>query len=137
MKWNFKTVTLICLVALFSTNAAADISPKTIDGATTIGTNKAKELFDDGVLFVDVRSDKDWAAGRVPDALHLELKKVYSKETLTEEVKPTEPLVVYCNGESCMRSSSAAAKAVSWGFSTVYYYRDGFPAWKKSGNPVE
>jgi rhodanese-related sulfurtransferase len=36
-----------------------------------------------------------------------------------------------------MRSSDATKLAVGWGFSKVYYYRDGFPAWKAAGNPVE
>lgn len=116
---------------------AADVSPETVAGATSVDTPKAKELFDSGVVFVDVRSDKDWAAGRIPDAVHIELKKVYNEAALGAEVKKTDPVVIYCNGESCMRSSKASAQAVSWGYQSVYYYRDGFPAWKAAGYPVE
>lgn len=116
---------------------AANVSPETVEGVTTVDTAKAKELFDSGVVFVDVRSDKDWAAGRIPDAVHIELKKVYNEETLGAEVKKTDPVVIYCNGHSCMRSSKASAQAASWGYQTVYYYRDGFPAWKAAGYPVE
>jgi len=115
----------------------ADVSPMTVEGATTIDTAKARELFDQEVAFVDVRKDSDWDAGRVPGAIHIELKKVYSADALGAEVAKAEPLVLYCNGESCMRSSEASAKAVEWGWNNVYYYRDGFPAWKAAGNPVE
>ena len=117
--------------------AGNEISPKNIEGATTVDTAQAKALFDDGVAFVDVRKDKDWDAGRVPDAIHIELKKMFSDSALSEEVKKDERVVLYCNGESCLRSSKATEKAVSWGFSKVYYYRDGFPAWKAASYPVE
>ena len=126
-------------VTVVSTYAMAEkkVSPMTVDGATTVDTAKAKSLFDSGTLFVDVRSDKDWAAGRIPDAVHIELKKVLSEATLSKELKKDEPAVIYCNGESCLRSSKASAKAVGWGFTKIYYYRDGFPAWKAAGYPTE
>ncbi len=117
--------------------AGDEKSPKSIEGATTVDTSQAKALFDEGVAFVDVRKDKDWEAGRVPDAIHIELKKIFSESSLSAEVKKDERFVLYCNGESCMRSSKATAQAVSWGFSKVYYYRDGFPAWKAASYPVE
>ena len=116
---------------------AGKASPETINGATTVDATKAKELFDKGVLFVDVRKDKDWAAGRIPDAVHIELKKVFSDATLGKEAKKDQPFVLYCNGAGCMRSSKATAKAVSWGYKKVYYFRLGIPAWKAAGYPTE
>jgi rhodanese-related sulfurtransferase len=118
-------------------NASDKISPQAVDGATTVSAAEAKDLFDNGTLFVDTRKDKDWNAGRIPDAVHLDVKKVLSEDTLSNEVKKDEAVVMYCNGESCMRSSKASAMAVEWGFSKVYYFRDGFPAWKSAGYPVE
>jgi len=116
---------------------ASEVSPLTVEGATTIDATKARALFDSGALFVDVRSDKDWAAGRIPDAVHIELKKVFNEATLSAEAAKTDVIVMYCNGESCLRSSQASAKAVGWGFTNIYYFRDGFPAWKAAGNPSE
>ncbi len=136
-----KTVSLLlsgCLALAFTSTAAmADVSPVTVSGATTVDTAKARELFDQEVAFLDVRKNSDWDAGRVPGAIHLELKKVYTADSLGAEVKKDEPVVIYCNGESCLRSSVASTKAVEWGWGKVYYYRDGFPAWKAAGNPVE
>lgn len=89
------------------------------------------------MLFVDTRKNSDWDAGRIPDALHLELKSNFTEDSLSAEVGKSEPLVCYCNGPECKRSSVCSAKAVSWGFKNVYYYRDGYPAWTSAGNPTE
>ena len=130
---------LLAVAMLFSLSSvqAGDVSPMTVEGATTVDAAKAKELFDSGVLFVDVRSNKDWEAGRIPDAVHLELKSNYSADSLGAEMTKDESVVIYCNGEKCLRSSKASKMAVEWGFSSVYYFRDGFPAWKAAGYPVE
>jgi len=109
----------------------------TVEGATTVDSAKAKALFDEEAIFLDVRKNSDWDAGRIPGALHIELKKKLTDASMSAEVKKDEAVVIYCNGESCMRSSKASAMAVGWGFSKVYYYRDGFPAWKSANYPVE
>lgn len=128
----------VWLCAVLSTVVfAEDVSPMKVPGATTIDVSKAKQLFDSEAAFIDVRKDSDWEAGRIPGAIHLELKSKFSKETLGEEVQPNEDVVFYCNGENCLRSSKASALAIEWGFQKVYYFRDGFPAWKAAGYPVE
>ncbi len=137
MKYLALSSFFLILAITGTANAGNKLSPTSVDGATTVDTAKAKALFDQGVIFIDVRKDKDWNAGRIPDAVHIELKKVLSEKTLSKEVKQNQEVVMYCNGEKCMRSSKASTKAVAWGFSKVYYYRDGFPAWKAAGNPVE
>ncbi|MCW8929787.1 MAG: rhodanese-like domain-containing protein [Gammaproteobacteria bacterium] len=140
MKKIFNYLTTVFVLSLISaplTFAGDEISPMTVDGAKTVTTEEAKKLFDEGVLFIDVRKDKDWNAGRISDAVQLNIKTKLSEETMSAEMKKDDPAVVYCNGERCMRSSNAAKKAVSWGFTNIYYYRDGFPAWKSAGYPVE
>ncbi len=112
-------------------------APESIEGAETISVEKAKELFDQQVLFLDVRKDKDWDAGRIPGASHLEVKKKMTQEALAKLVAKDEPVVMYCNGEKCHRSAKASKKAVGWGYTKVYYFRGGLPAWKAAGLPVE
>lgn len=137
MKTLIKTTTAL-LFALFASMAIAADAPMEVAGATTIDTAKAKELFDAGTVFVDPRRDSDWAAGRIPDAVHLELKGVFNEASLTEATGGKDKAVIfYCNGAKCARSATCAEKAAAWGFSNIYYYRDGFPAWKAAGYPVE
>ena len=116
---------------------AAKESPTAVAGATTIDAAKAKELFDKGVPFVDVRKNSDWDAGRIPGAKHIELKKVYNESELLKVAPKDKEVVLYCNGAGCMRSSHAAQKAVGWGFKKVYYFRLGFPSWQAAGYPTE
>lgn len=131
------SILFLTFVAAFGAQAGDKVSPTSVDGATTVDATKAKELFDQGVVFVDVRKDKDWEAGRIPDAVHIELKQVFSEGSLGGVVAKDQPVVLYCNGPSCMRSSKASEQAVGWGFAKVYYFRDGYPAWKGAGYPVE
>jgi len=138
MKSAVKIAVTALMFMVASTVGAADKqSPMTIKGAKTVSTAEAKALFDKGVAFVDVRNDKDWGAGRIPGAEHIELKKVFSEAALGKVVKKDEAVCIYCNGPDCPRSSVASAKAVGWGFTKVHYYRDGYPAWKAAGYPVE
>jgi len=132
-----KLLAVLVSFVIITSAQAGKISPKTVDGAKTVSAAEAKALFDKGTIFLDVRSDKDWGAGRIPDAIHIELKKKLNEASMGKEIKKSDPVVIYCNGESCLRSSKASVKAVGWGYSKVYYFRDGFPAWKKAGYPVE
>lgn len=134
-------ITFISLLLVFGlvsvTHAVGKVSPTSVSGATTVTAAEAKALFDKGAAFIDTRKDKDWNAGRIPDAIHLNVKKDLTEASLGKEVKKTEAVVMYCNGESCLRSAKGAEMAVGWGYSKVYYFRDGFPAWKAAGYPVE
>lgn len=132
-----KLYLLVATLLLNTAVWAADVSPMTVEGATTVSAAEAKALFDSEALFVDVRKDSDWDAGRIPGAVHLDIKGKFTDEALSGEIGKDEKVVIYCNGEKCMRSSKGSQEAVSWGFTNVYYFRDGFPAWKAAGYPVE
>lgn len=138
MKINYLLVfTVFLYIPSQGVLAAKKISPESVQGAVTIDTGKAKQLFDEGVNFLDVRSNRDWEAGRIPGSKHLELKKVYNQESLLEFSGPEEKIVIYCNSSGCMRSSKACKKAVGWGYQQVYYYRLGYPDWQSKGYAVE
>lgn len=73
MKHFFPIFITALLTYSNTTNAITASSPQNISGVKTVSTQEAKELYDDGVLFVDVRLDSDWEKGRVPEALHLNI----------------------------------------------------------------
>ncbi len=111
-------------------------SPISVDGATTVDAVAAKRLFDEGVVFVDVRSLEIWKLGHVPEAMLLDLKTDFTEDELVAVVAKDQSVVIYCEGPKCLRSSKACAKAVSWGFTRVHYLREGFPGWRAAGYPV-
>ena len=127
----------LAMAAFVSPAISADISPMEIPGVKTVNAAQAKELFDKGVMFLDVRKDSDWDAGRVPEAEHLDSKKKFTEASFSQIAKKDQEVVIYCNGEKCLRSSVASAKAVKWGYTKLSYFRDGFPAWKAAGYPTE
>ena len=110
--------------------------PDHVDGATTIDADEAKKLHDRGVTFVDVR-DEVWANRfRIPGAAHLEAFNVFSEANLLKLAGKNDEVVVYCSRD-CKRDAGAVAAAVSWGFTRVYYFRDGGAAWHEAGYAME
>lgn len=128
---------LLALVAMFNPALAAEEAPLSVDGATTISIDEGATLFDEGVLFVDVRKASDWDAGRVPGSVNLYANEALTEDALMAEAGKDEKVVFYCNGQKCGLSAKSCAKAVSWGYTQVYYLRDGFPGWEQAGLPVE
>lgn len=112
-------------------------SPESVDGATTTSVEQAKSLFDQGAKFIDVRSPRRYARKHIPGAHHLDFKDVFSEQALASMADRDEPLVIYCTGVKCSRSSRAAAMAASWGFNHVHYFRGGIAEWKNAGYPTE
>jgi len=125
------------LAGLSATGKDTEVSPSFIPGATSIDVIEARQLYDRGALFIDTRPHVDWNRGHVAGAVLLELEKMFTKKALSELVDRAEEVVIYCHGSRCLRSSKGTEKAVSWGFEKVYYFRDGFPAWKAAQHPIE
>jgi rhodanese-related sulfurtransferase len=107
-----------------------------VPGAITVDVELAKALFDRGVTFIDVLPDNSWRDGHIPGAIHLDFKDAFTEASLSAVVDRGQEVVIYCLGPRCLRSSEASARAVSWGFKKVYYFREGLPAWKAAGYPI-
>jgi rhodanese-related sulfurtransferase len=125
------------LAGLPETGEDTEVSPLFIPGATSIDVVEAKQLYDRGVMFVDTRPGVDWNTGHVAGAVLLELEEMFTEEALSELVDRDAEVVIYCQASWCLRASIGTARAVSWGFEKVYYFRDGFPAWRVAEYPIE
>jgi TolB-like protein/Flp pilus assembly protein TadD/rhodanese-related sulfurtransferase len=111
-------------------------SPVTVEGAITVDAFEAKALFDRQVPFVDVRTLARWNLGHIPNATLLDLETEFTLDNLLARAGREDEVVIYCEGSKCLRSSDASHRAVKWGFQRVYYFRDGFPAWRAAGQPI-
>ena len=127
----------LCLTTSVLAKQTSYRSPEHVDGAVTTSPQQAKQLFDEGVTFVDVRNIRLHTRKHIPGAHHLDLKKDFNEDSLSKLVDKNQPFVIYCSGVKCVRSSRASARAVSWGFTRVHYFRGGIVEWKKAGYPLK
>lgn len=101
---------------------------------TEITTAQAHRLMSQGgTLFVDVRSDAEWAAGHLPGAKHLDRGKL---EFAVERAIPNKstPIVVYC--KSGGRGALATQTLMQMGYTNVRNMAGGYMAWAKAGYSV-
>ena len=105
-----------------------------VKGAATIDVTTAKTLHERGVLFIDVY--KLWPQGHIPGAYFLELwTEEFNEVRLAEIASKSQELVIYSSsaGGEGRQAADACAKAATWGFGKIYYFRDGFAGWKGAG----
>jgi rhodanese-related sulfurtransferase len=60
-----------------------------------------------------------------------------SKENLAKVAGKDDEIVFSCMGKYCPYSAYASAKAILWGYTHVYRFAGGFPAWQDAGYPTE
>lgn len=120
---------LMLLLCLGVPSVGASEAPLSVKGATTINAVQARQLYEFGVLFIDVRPAREWGWGHVEGAIHLDLRGHFA--SLAQVPWPREvPLVIYCDSEVCAQSAVAVEQAVGWGFTRVFYFRGGYFAWQ-------
>ena len=136
---RFACLTLLLQQSAFASSGESEKwqSPLSIDGAETISVEQAQQAHKNGVLFVDVRSPRQFSKRHIPGALNLYVKNAFTEQALLKHVDKQMPFVVYCNGTHCSLSSKAARKAIGWGFTDVKYFREGARGWRLAGNQLE
>jgi len=125
---RLKTLLLIVLTIAVACGVGAAANYKEIDAEGT------KKLMDKGNILVvnplaPIEFDNEHIAGSVNIPIE-NLKSGLPRDKAT-------PIVFYCLGEKCVYSWRAAEDAVNLGYSNVYAFRGGIPAWKAAGFPVE
>ena len=129
-----KKIVIIVLLAvgLFGSYVA----PMSVKGTTYVDSQKAFELFNKGVKFIDVRPKSSSARGKIKGAVELYVGYM-TPSAIQSVLKKEEEAVLYCNGQRCSLTPEALEILVGWGYTKLYYYRDGYPAWEFYGLPVE
>ena len=84
-------------------------------------------------VLLDLREAKEFAGGRLPNALHIPLSEL--KDRAGELGRFTSrPLVAYC--DRGQRSRGAVSTLTGLGFKEIYQLAGGIRAWKEAGLPV-
>ena len=135
-----KPLAMLLTLLLASPLAHADkpLAPDTIPGTTLITAEQLVELINTtpGLIIIDARLHDEYAKGHIEGSLFM-LDTDMTPEKLCNMVRTREtPVVFYCNGERCKRSTNAASKAVSWGYRRIFWFRGGWREWTNKGFPV-
>lgn len=102
----------------------------------------AKELFDQGVLFVDGREPYEFDEGRIKGAINIDYKIFKDKtreekEALMKDIKKDQLIVSYCSSDSCEISIDNAYEMARAGYNDVKIYIGGYKEWVRKGYPTE
>jgi rhodanese-related sulfurtransferase len=100
----------------------------------------AEELAQGAVVLVDIREPGEWAAGRIPGAIHvprglLEFNADPTSPAHRRELDPSQRVILHCATGG--RSALAADTLQNMGYKSVAHLDGGFKAWVATGRPVE
>ena len=104
-----------------------------LSGVEQADTLKATRLYNDDALVLDVREDKEYAAGHIPKAKHIPLRQLAGRIQELDKFKG-KPILITCR--SGQRSASACRMLKKAGFETVYNQAGGIIAWERANLPV-
>ena len=129
----------IALIALFFASGAMLLWPEIsrlvgVSGAE-IGTLEATRLMNQGpTLILDVREEKDFAAGHLPKARHIPVRELSRR---VEEIAKFKAKPVIVTDKSGARAGAASRFLKREGFTNVFTLKGGLSAWQQASLPVE
>jgi rhodanese-related sulfurtransferase len=104
-----------------------------LSGIEEADTLKATRLYNDDALVLDVREDKEYAAGHIPRAKHIPLGQLAGRLKELDKYKD-KPILVTCRSGN--RSAHACRTLKKAGFETVYNQAGGILAWERANLPI-
>lgn len=100
------------------------------EAGAEVSRDEARKSIEDGAQLVDVRTDHEWAAGRIPGAIHLPLDELAER---AGELDKDRPVLLYCRGGN--RSTMAAAALAEAGYEATKL-GEGVVGWAEEGLPL-
>lgn len=94
---------------------------------------RQKDVSAQPFVLIDVREDHEWAAGHLPEAIHLG-KGILERDIEQQFPDKTQPMVLYCGGG--FRSALAADTLQRMGYQAVYSMAGGYRAWCEANLPI-
>ena len=116
------------------TAASTEIGEAAI--SRSVKSQEAKTLLEEqqGIIVLDVRTQKEYEAGHVKDALQIDFYSPDFAKHL-QALDPAKPYMVYCAVGG--RSGKAVKLMEEMGFKQLYNVSEGYGDLKKAGVPVE
>lgn len=129
---------LFLLQLAFPVFADKPLAPESVPGTTLVNAEQALELIiaNPKLVIIDSRHVEEYSKGHIEGAINL-LDTDTSAKTLSQYVpNKSTAILLYCNGERCMRSSNAASIALKLGYKKLYWFRGGWAEWAEKKMPV-
>lgn len=122
-------------------------TPEVLSGAIIPTAPQVKKLMDQGVRLFDVRPQAHYREAHIPGAINVSYQMNSPKEVEYDDTvdafdisklpkDKNTPMIFQCNGAECWYSYKAARYMLHRGYTKVYWFRTGLPAWKAAGYPV-
>lgn len=122
-------------------------TPEVLPGVTIATADQVKKLLGEGVKLFDVRPHAHYREAHIPGAINLTYQMNSPKDVDYDDSvdafdvsklpqDKNSPVIFQCNGAECWYSYKAARYALKQGYTKIYWFRTGLPAWKAAGNPV-
>jgi rhodanese-related sulfurtransferase len=104
---------------------------------TTIDTDGAKKMIEQGTKVIDVRQPEEWQTGHISEATLLPIGSIYAfgKALKDLDLPEDEEVIFVCR--SGQRSASACEIALVVGLKKVYNLANGMIGWGNKGYPTE
>lgn len=104
------------------------------EDTTAIDTEELLRRLDGGdAVILDVRPDPEYAAGHLPEAVHIPLEELTQR---LSELPPGREIVAYCRGRYCVLAHDAVRLLSGHGV-TARRAADGILEWKLAGLPID
>lgn len=109
-----------------------------IPGVTRVSAEEVVDMINRLPLLVvvDSRRKDEFAQGHIEGAINIDDTEMTPAKLEKLAPRRDTPLLFYCNGERCLRSSIAAKLALKWGYQNVYWFRGGWQEWSAKYMPV-
>ena len=80
-----------------------------------------------GMVLLDVRTNKEYALGHIPGAVHIPITDLGEK---VKKLKKDKDIVVFCQNGN--RSIWAIKRLMGMGYKNLYNLKGGYRAWKRT-----
>lgn len=100
----------------------------------TVADVQARRAGGEPFTLIDVREDREYAAGHIPGAVHIG-RGVIERDIERAVPDPATPIVLYCGGG--FRSALAADSLQKMGYTNVISMDGGWTGWVNGGGEVE
>src|SRR3954451_19880044 len=107
------------------------ISFSSLNGMPEVSASEAKQIIDGGSQLIDVRTEVEYAAGRIPGAQHIQLADI---QRASNGLDKGRPVVIYCRAGNRSGPAAEAFAASGWDARSI---EGGLLAWAKAGFELE